>query len=341
MRRAVKSMIEAADDMTVIGTATNGVQAVEMAGQLKPDVITLDIEMPQMDGLTALRHIKRTTDASVIMVSSLTVAGSAAALSALRLGADDFIAKDNSQISLSVVKIQEELQQKIRAIAHAPRRVTRQPQDEAGVPVAHEYSCSARDIDLVVIGSSTGGPPVLEQLIEAIPEHLAVPIVIAQHMPRLFTTSMSERMNGMCNVPVHHGSNGLPLQRGQVYVSPGEVHTRIRNAAPGRLRLEVSPFPQEALYRPSVNELFASAAKCCGKRVLGIVLTGMGDDGLMGGRAMHEAGAPLLAQDCDSCVVYGMPKAVTEAGIINASLTPAQIAGVLGKLTETTLPVMK
>ncbi len=333
MRRAIRTMIDAAEDMTVVATAHNGVEAIEQINKFKPDAVTLDIEMPQMDGLTALRHIKRHSDTAVLMVSSLTVAGSAAALSALRMGADDFIAKDNSQISLSVVNIQSDLQAKLRAIARKPRGHLAKMQAAASPVHPHSVELTAKDVDAVVIGASTGGPPVLEKLIESLPAELAVPIVIAQHMPRLFTAAMSERMNGMCEVTVAHGENGLPLEPGRVYVAPGELHTRLRPATGRRYRMEVSPYPHEALYRPSVNELFASAAKCCGKRCLAIVLTGMGDDGLIGGRTLHEAGATIVAQDCHTCVVYGMPKAVTEAGLIQASMTPTQIGQLIGRLT--------
>ncbi len=332
MRRAISTMIDAADDMEVVAKAKNGLEALEVIAREKPDAITLDIEMPEMDGLTALRHIKRNSDAAVLMVSSLTVAGSAAALSALRMGADDFIAKDSSQISLNVVHIEDELQAKLRAIAHRPARKLVAHHDEDHHEAAHSIKVNVKDIDLVVIGSSTGGPPVLETLVEAIPAELAVPVVIAQHMPKLFTQAMSERLDGVCHAPVIHGEHGMPIKRGCVYVSPGELHTRVRKAGVGKYQLKVGPEPADAIYRPSVNELFDSAADCCGKRCLATVLTGMGDDGLVGSRKLHEVGAPIIAQDRESCVVYGMPKAVTEAGLINASLTPDQIAKVLSTL---------
>lgn len=343
MRRALRTMLEKHEAIQVVGTASNGLRAIEEVKRLQPDVVTLDIEMPEMDGLTALRQIRRISKAAVLMVSSLTSEGSQASLSALRAGASDFIAKDLSQVSLDIVKIEQELVAKVCAIAKA-----NQERASLKLPGHLPEVCqsqrppllNARDFDLLVIGSSTGGPPVLEQIISCLPAEWSIPVVIAQHMPVLFTRTLAERMNKMSRVEVLHAENGLPLQKGCVYIGQGGQHVRVRKLSLARYEVEVSPNPAEALYKPSVNELFASAAETFGSRVLAIVLTGMGDDGLRGGRTLHARGGKLIAQSHETCAVYGMPKAVTQEGLIIASLGPEDICKTLLMLGQTarTLP---
>jgi two-component system chemotaxis response regulator CheB len=266
------------------------------------------------------------------MISSLTTEGSAAALTALRNGASDVIAKDLSQVSLDIVKIEAELTAKVRAIATGPRSARGQATTPTTPRTLETPRLHASNFDLVAIGSSTGGPPVLEKLVPALPGEMPLPVVIAQHMPLVFTKAMSARLNDLAAATVVQAEQGMPLERGHVYIAPGGSHVRIRRSSLGRYRIEVSGHPADALYKPAVNELFASAARACGRRCLAMVLTGMGDDGLVGGRELHAAGATLLAQEASSCVVYGMPKVVTEAGLTAASLDPDQLLGVLSDL---------
>lgn len=330
MRNAIRSMLQKGAEIEVVGVARDGEQAIEEARRLTPDIITLDVEMPKMDGLTALPRLRRACEAEVIMVSSLTAAGSHAALAAMRAGAAEIIAKDVSQISLSVIHIQEELLGKVRAVA-SRRRSGRTSRPVAAAPT-EPPNLERRGFDLVVIGSSTGGPPALERFLEKVPAGFTLPMVIAQHMPVLFTKAMAERFANLSPLNVLHAEHNMPLLPGHVYVAPGGVHSRIRQDSARRLRLEVSPVPRDALYKPSVDELVGSAAEACRSRVLAIILTGMGDDGLVGARKLHGRGGVILAQDADSCVVFGMPKAVTEAGLVHAAAAPEALGNALAKL---------
>lgn len=329
MRRAIRTMIDQAAGLTVVDTASNGVEAVQKAEKLQPDVVTLDIEMPQMDGLTALRQIKRCCKAAVLMVSSLTTEGSVASLTALRNGAADFIAKDFSQVSLEVVNIEKELIAKVRGIAGSTTKTHAVGAVAAAQP---ELKLRSSNFDVITIGSSTGGPPVLETIIGALPAQMVQPIVIAQHMPKVFTQAMAERLDSVCALKVLHAENGMPLAPNHVYIAPGGQQTLVKRYGTGRGRIEVNDNNEGQLYKPSVDLLFSSAAQAFGSRTLAIVLTGMGEDGLIGARDLQPKNATILAQNAESCVVYGMPKAVTQAGLIAASLNPQQIAGQLQAL---------
>lgn len=323
MRRAIVAMLQSDPDIEVVGVARNGREAVDYAKKLKPDVITLDIEMPEMDGLTALRHIMREAPTQVLMLSSLTTEGSKASLRALSLGAADVLAKDHSQVSLQIHNIRDDLIQLVKALGASNR--FRRPAGAVAPPRAELPRLSASQFDVICIGSSTGGPPVLETILAALPATLTAPIVIAQHMPRIFTQSMAQRLNEMCPLKVVHAEDGMPLASHTVHIAPGGQHLHIDKVGLAKWRLRVSDEPKDHIYRPSVDALFSSAAAAVGKRTLGIVLTGIGDDGLDGGRELHALGATLLAQSQETCVVYGMPKAVTQAAITAASLSPTEI----------------
>lgn len=340
MRRALTQMLSEAAGIEVVGAARNGREAVEMAEKLKPDVITLDIEMPEMDGLTALSRIMRQCPTQVLMLSSLTTEGSHAALRALHLGAADVLAKDASQVTLSIENLREELITRVRLLgATRLRRLHKQTAHAAEHRAAGLPVFQPNQFELVCIGSSTGGPPILEAILKPLPATMRTPIVIAQHMPAMFTRAMAERLDASCALRVIHGQDGMPLERGKVYIAPGGRQTRIRRIGVARWALSIGDEPADALYRPSVDVLFESAAATTGPRTLGIVLTGMGQDGLIGGRRLHALGATLLAQNAESCVVYGMPKAVTEQALIAASLTPEQIAQAMLPLGRPVLPL--
>jgi two-component system chemotaxis response regulator CheB len=334
MRQALRRMIEADPGFKVVDSAANGQEGLDKARLLKPDLITLDIEMPVMDGLTALRKIRTEVHPrpAVLVCSSLTSAGSHEALKALRMGAADVIAKDGSNFALSAERIRDDLLAKLKAIAAG---VTAKV-DEAALKVKGLIDKNTRfkpdQFDVLVIGSSTGGPPVLETILTSLPADMPVPTIVAQHMPATFTKSLSERLDQESAVSVVHGEDGMPLHAGTVYVIPGGKHGRVKKAGLGKLTLEISDTPADALYKPAVNELYTSAA-ALGKRALAVILTGMGDDGLIGARAIKAAGGTIIAQDMPSCVVYGMPKAVAQAGLADGSMPPEEIAAVLRTLS--------
>jgi two-component system chemotaxis response regulator CheB len=329
MRRAICSMLATDPKVTVVDTAKNGREAVELARKHCPDVITMDVEMPEMDGLTALRTIMAECPTQVIMLSSLTTAGSRAAMQALRLGAADVLAKDQSQVSTKIMSLQEDLLMRVHALADSKPPTA----SHSGVRRLESSKFRAGQFDLVVIASSTGGPPVLENILTHVPAGSRIPIVVAQHMPAVFTKSMADRLNEHCAVPVRHLEDKMPIEPGVVHIAPGGTNTHLRKAG-SRLTVHVSRDPEGTIYFPSANVLFQTAAEVVGRRTLAIVLTGMGDDGVRGARTLVEAGGTVLAQSAETCVVYGMPKAVTQSALAMESLSPEELAGVLASVAS-------
>jgi two-component system chemotaxis response regulator CheB len=326
MRRAIRQMLEEEPDIEVVAVAHDGKMAVEYAKQHEPDVITLDIEMPVMDGLTALRHIMRQNPTQVLMISSLTTEGSVASLQALRMGAADVIAKEHSTCAANILEIKEHLVRRVRELAKSRKPRTNQP---AQVAPSHAIpKLNLRDYRMLAIGSSTGGPPALEKILPALPANFPMPVVVAQHMPLVFTQSMSKRLDEVCPMKVVHADHGTPILAGQIHIAPGAQHLHVVQKA-GRMFAEVNDEPKTAAYKPSVSALFESCATTTGRSTLGIVLTGIGDDGLTGAKTLHALGATLIAQDEASSVVYGMPRAIAEANIAQAQLNPESIAATL------------
>lgn len=333
MRKALSSMLDKDPNIKVVATARNGEEGLELVRKHDPDVVTLDIEMPRMDGLTALRHIMMEMPRPVLMVSSLTTEGAEATLKALELGAVDFIPKQLSKVSLDIVKIEEDLRRKVREIAgrkfrrpiatrtHA-RPVAKQARGGAAPAVPGVKAPSAPPVipggrlvrDIVAIGVSTGGPPAVQKVLSKIPAGFKGSILIAQHMPEAFTGPFAKRLNGMCNITVKEAEDGERMAAGTAYVSPGGKHLLIDQKV-SRIDLRVSPEPKDALYKPSVNVLVSSTAKGAPRRTLGVILTGMGNDGMEGIRELKKAGGRALAQSDATCVVYGMPKAIVDAGL--------------------------
>jgi two-component system chemotaxis response regulator CheB len=346
MRRGIATLLGGDASIQVVDSARNGEDALAKIAQHKPDVVTLDVEMPVMDGLTALAKIRELPEPrpAVIVCSTLTVAGSKTALQALRLGAADVLAKEPDAIGAGGDNIRRDLIARVKAVAprvraQAIRDAMVRPAGGATPP--RELAWGSRSADLVVIGSSTGGPPILEQLLAGVRPNFPAPIVIAQHMPAMFTKSMSDRLREICAIRVEHAEEDALLQPGTAYVTVGGRHARVHKvSSAGRYRLEVSPKPAEALYKPSVNELFQSAS-VARERVLGIMLTGMGDDGCAGARAMHAQGATLVAQAPETCAVYGMPRSLVEAGLAHAILTPPQLGALLSQLSGAEQPARR
>lgn len=332
LRKLLSRMLDAAEGVDVVGTASNGEEALEQIEKLRPDIVTLDIQMPKLDGIGVLRAAPKRfgTDAPAFLVcSSLTKAGSDESLLAMRLGAADFIAKDTAQVSIQNGSFQKDLVAKIRAIvAGHRRRRTSAIQPVAARSVKPEAFVAPDRLRLAVIGSSTGGPPVLETLVSSLPAQTRAGIVIAQHMPAVFTQSLAERLDRVCKVRVKLAEQGERVQPSTVYIGEGGKHVRVRRMGT-QLILDVSGEPEHALYKPSVNELFSSAAKAVGSGVLGIVVTGMGDDGRVGAAEIKKSGGVVIAQDETTSVVWGMPRAVTDDGTAVANFDPAGLAASL------------
>lgn len=341
MRKAIQMML--ADDplIEIVGFASNGKEGVEKAFELKPDLVTMDIEMPQLDGLTALRMIMEKQPTPVIMVSSLTSEGAQITLNALDLGAVDFIAKQMSFVSLDIVKIKSDLIAKVKHI-HSRRRTLmaqyalrrgRQagraaiPGTEPAQPrIAKIVKKKQKLVRLVSIGTSTGGPPALQTVLSSLPRNFPVGIVVVQHMPPAFTKSLAERLNGLCQVSVKEAEDGEKIMAGTVYIAPGDRHLVVRKAQTDTIAV-LTDKPDNTLHKPSVDVLMRSVADVVGQLALGVIMTGMGSDGLHGLQAMKAKGADVIAQNEESCVVYGMPRAVIEAGIADAIAPLDNIAG--------------
>lgn len=334
MRGALVRMIAKDSRFIVIDTAVNGKEGVEKAQALRPDVITMDVEMPVMTGIEALAEIMKTVKTPVIMISTLTEAGADTTIKALELGAVDFVPKAFGDKDRNIFRGAEELYEKLLAAAgredtHAPKPVM-PARPMAPLPPAAPVNASTRvNARIVVIGSSTGGPKALQTVIEQLPANLPVPVVIAQHMPPQFTLALAKRLNETCKINVVELTDNMPMVAGTVYISPGGLHTRV-----GLNSLKVTGDKGESLYKPSVDVLAESVAATFGKNTLAVMLTGMGNDGMREFVKLRSLGAHVIAQDKDSCVVYGMPKAVVEAGaaseVLSLELIGKRIASLLG-----------
>lgn len=317
IRTLLSEIINAEPDMHVVGVAADPYVAREKIKELNPDVVTLDVELPRMNGLEFLERLMRLRPTPVVMVSSLTGAGAATTLRALELGAVDFVLKPNIDVADGVLELAADLTDKIRtaAVARVRRYVdpVRTPSPAAKPELSTTNSSAPRSDDtIIVIGASTGGTEALKDVLEHIPR-TAPPILVAQHMPPGFTKSFADRLDRLCHINVCEATSGLRLLSGNAYIAPGSAHLLVsRRGSVGHTAL--SDGPPVNRHRPSVDVLFRSAAETYGKRVIGVILTGMGKDGALGMAEMHAAGAFTVAQDEASCVVFGMPKAAIDAG---------------------------
>jgi two-component system chemotaxis response regulator CheB len=346
MRKSLQKMLEDAPDLRVVATARDGIDALEKVQEYKPDIVTLDIEMPRMDGLTCLKKIMADHPMPVLMVSSLTQEGAQATLEALSLGALDFIPKESGFASMSIMQIQHDLQEKVRRLATSPRFHRPAPAAQAPAPgsAAHppapaRPAAPARaavpsgpglgaspEAELLVIGSSTGGPKALQDILPGLPASLPVPCLIVQHMPSSFTKPFADRLNGLCQVHVKEAEQGEPLKAGTVYIAPGGLHMTYGARGPKGC-IELSTEPVSSLHRPSVDVLFLSVAELFRGQVLAGILTGMGSDGAKGMEQLKKKGAHTLAESEQSCVVYGMPRAAVERGCVDVVAPLADIPG--------------
>lgn len=341
MRKIISEMINNEPGFEVIGLARDGEDGVKKAIELEPDIITLDIEMPRKDGISALREIKikcRSFDPMVLMCSSLTVAGSNETFKALRIGASDFIAKDPAVVGKQDAGFREELMTKLRALGS--HRTTKPAKQSAAPQKSPGSGRPKKEIELdrvraVVVGSSTGGPPVLEEIFAFLPKDVRVPIIVAQHMPELFTRSLASRLDQQSACTAQVAENGTILSTPGIHIALGGSHLRPTRVAGGKIVARLVESIEGMVYRPSVDELFSTSAEIWGDALLAIQLTGMGADGAKGAQKIQRAGGQVIAQSGDTCVVNGMPKAVIDAGAADFVLAPRDIQALLKELGTT------
>jgi two-component system chemotaxis response regulator CheB len=347
-RRRVSDIINAAPRLEVVDVAINGKEAVEKALALKPDVITMDIEMPVMDGITAVREIMNAQPTPILMFSSLTHEGAKATLDALEAGALDFLPKKFEDIARNKDEAVSLLQQRVQQIASRRallrRTVTRRPistpATTSKTPLTREnraaeapqlaepavrFRSSGKSYQLTAIGTSTGGPVALQKILTKLPGNYPLPILLIQHMPATFTAAFAARLNSLCQITVKEAADGDLLQPGVAYLAPGGMQMMVEGR-PGNTKIRVIDGGERMNYKPCVDVTFGSAAKIYHDKVLSMVLTGMGADGREGARMLKSAGSTVWAQDEDSCVVYGMPQAVAKAGISTEDLPLDRIA---------------
>lgn len=343
VRRLVSDVLSDDPEVTVVGTAANGKVALAKIALLNPDIVTLDVEMPVMDGLETLVALRAEHPRlPVIMFSTLTERGATAALDALERGANDYVTKPANvgSVTAAIDAVRAQLIPKIKALA-GPRR----PRSLSGAGTAAEVEPVRRPValrpapggrvDAVVIGSSTGGPDALAALIAALPGNLPVPVAIVQHMPPVFTTMFAQRLDNRCALTVREAEDGDRMVPGTVLIAPGDFHLRLQPGPAGVVgRLDQGD--PENYCRPAVDVLFRSAVDAYGPRVLGVVLTGMGSDGARGAGRIVEAGGSVIVQDQATSVVWGMPGSVAAAGLASEVLPLAALGpAILSRLAKT------
>ncbi|MCC5855583.1 MAG: chemotaxis response regulator protein-glutamate methylesterase [Idiomarina sp.] len=362
-RRRVTEILNDSSELEVVGAAADGQEAIAKVKELRPDVITMDIEMPVMDGITAVRHIMADNPTPILMFSSLTHEGAQATLDALDAGAVDFLPKKFEDIARNRGDAVKVLQQRVAEIGRKrgirrpapssfstsasvstsvstttsrpsslrtppPSRTSPPPRRETPAPSTGPVPALARSapIKLLAIGTSTGGPVALQTVLTSLPADFPVPIVLVQHMPAAFTKAFAQRLNGLCKIEVKEAEDGDTLQAGHAYLAPGGKQMLV-DGRPGSARLRIRADDSDKLtYKPSVDLTFASVARTYGGEVLGVILTGMGADGREGCRMLKDKGATIWAQDRDTCVVYGMPQAVAAAGISDRDIPIQDVA---------------
>ncbi len=364
-QKRVREMLEQSPQLSVVGCAANGQQAIEMAKQLKPDAITMDVEMPILDGISAVKGIMASAPCAILMFSSLTHEGAHATLSALEAGALDFLPKKFEDVFRNPEQAATQLQQKILALVQAPQTLTRLRKPSAFVAPKRMQSAALDDVkrtepstlsnstetirslnrgvpqpslgasncSLLVLGTSTGGPAALHQILASLPAQISVPILIVQHMPSSFTGAFAQRLDTCSALSVKEAEQGDVLKPGHAFLAPGGFQMGLAKQG-AQTVIRILPGDERLTYKPSVDVTFGYAAKCYGAGVLGIVMTGMGSDGREGARLIRQANGRIWTQSEQSCVVYGMPQAVDKAELSQGSYELSQLSDAIVKVCQ-------
>ena len=316
-RQQVKTIINADPRLRVVGEATNGREAVEKTLSLQPDVITMDYEMPLMDGISSVREIMTQQPTPILMFSSLTIEGARVTLDALDAGAVDFLPKSYERISGGHSSLQQVLVEKLLTVAGS-----RTGPNLRSTSAGQQKKSYPQGFELVLIGASTGGPVALQKVLTPLPINFPCPILLIQHLPSTFTASFAERLNAQCAIHVKQAVDGETLEPGTAYLAPGGMQMMIA----GKNRLRILPGDARLNYKPSVDLTFGSAVKYFGNRNLAIVLTGMGADGREGARLLRQGHSAVWAQEASTCVIDGMPSAIIKANLANEVIPLLAIA---------------
>ncbi|AEH07385.1 protein-glutamate methylesterase/protein-glutamine glutaminase [Methanothermococcus okinawensis] len=358
MRKIISDILNSDDDIEVIGTAKDGLEAVELTQKLNPNVITMDVEMPRMNGIEAVKKIMEIKPTPVLMISALTRKGSMATFEALEAGAIDFIQKPSGTISLDIRKVGDELIKKVKSVSKAyVRQKVSPPKNEKNEKIPENQNqkskeenqnvgiskqVSAPDIKMpseklknmaIMIGSSTGGPPVVSEIINNLPKNMP-PIFVVQHMPKGFTKMFADRMNTGAKLNVKEAQDGELVKPDYVYVAPGDYQMLLRKRGNDVYIVLDGKMPKVHGTKPSVDVTAEYVSKIYGKNTVGVILTGIGRDGAYGLKLIKEKGGKIIAQNKDTCVVFGMPKAVIEMNIADAVLPPSKIPETIVKLIK-------
>lgn len=347
MRKSISMMLESDPEIKVVATARDGQEGIDMIKKFHPHLVTMDIEMPGMNGLDALRIIMKEMPLPVLMFSSLTTEGADATMEALNLGAVDFIPKDMSYVNVNIASKKGELIEKVKNIGNSATlrlrfaRMGRTTPVTAAAGTAPKSPAAAmrsvatpsrRDFQAMVLGISTGGPFALLHMLPQLPETFPLGIAIVQHMPPRFTRSLADRINSLSHITVKEAEEGDVMQPGLAMIAPGGKHLTFRKSA-GETIAHISDMPDNTLYRPSADIMMTSAIETFNAPLLGVIMTGMGKDGLEGLRLIKKKGGYVVAQNEESCVVYGMPKAAVDDGVADAIVPLDDIASVLYQVT--------
>lgn len=332
LRKVVSEMLNASPFLVVVGTAHNGIDALDKVQTLQPDVITLDLYMPELDGIGFLRELCCRQKLPVVVVSIATEDG-AAVMAALEAGAVDFVRKPTALASEKMYDIAQDLVEKVRTAALiAPERLPEPSTSVPNVPVLPEIPPGR--FDVVVIGISTGGPQALRSLLPRFPAQFPAALAIVQHMPPGYTGPFAERLNEISELKVLEATEGMEMRPGRVILAQAGYHLILKGGPVTGVRAHLSSLPAEPLHRPSVDVLFRSAAETYGARALGIVMTGMGNDGTEGAAWIKSQGGTVIVEDESSCVVFGMPRSVIEAGLADQTVPLSRMAETISEVMQ-------